>query len=524
MLFTRRAFVQSTLASAAALASRAVPAQATQSAALAARLAADPRRPQFHLLPAAGWMNDPNGPIFWKGRYHMFFQFNPHAAVWGDMHWAHAVSPDMVHWRHLPVALSPTPDGPDADGCFSGSTADVHGTPTIIYTAVRAAAPDQATLRDERHSFRESQCIATPADATLVRWDKDPHPVIPSPPPGLAVTGFRDPAPFRQGDDWYLCIGSGVRAEGGKPGKGMVLLYRSRDFRRWEYLHPLAEGEPDDATGAHPGATNPVESGEMWECPDFFPLGPNGRHVLIYSTAGKVFWESGKLDRATMRFAKERSGVLDYGSFYAPKTQLDRDGHRILWGWIPETRPEAEYSAAGWAGMMSLPRVLILDAAGGLRFRFAPQLEQLRGAALRTVRVPLDQGRAALRMNLGRAAAEALLEPDPRLSAFSFSLRDRSNPGDHLLTVSYDAHRQDQLLIDGKHAAVTGRATPNLHMFIDGSVIEVTAGDQAALTKRFYYSGDAAPEIEAVLETDAHHATGLSGWPIHPISANRLTA
>ena len=73
------------------------------------RLAADPLRPQFHLLPAKNWMNDPNGPIFWKGMYHMFFQYNPNAAAWGDMHWAHAISRDMIHWKHLPVALAPTP-------------------------------------------------------------------------------------------------------------------------------------------------------------------------------------------------------------------------------------------------------------------------------------------------------------------------------------------------------------------------------------------------------------------------------
>src|SRR5690242_220623 len=77
--------------------------------ALQVKLAADPLRPQFHLLPAKNWMNDPNGPIFWNGLYHMFFQYNPNAAVWGDMHWNHAVSEDMIHWRHLPIALAPTP-------------------------------------------------------------------------------------------------------------------------------------------------------------------------------------------------------------------------------------------------------------------------------------------------------------------------------------------------------------------------------------------------------------------------------
>ena len=72
----------------------------------------DPLRPQFHLLPAANWMNDPDGPIYWKNNYHMFYQYNPNSAYWGDMHWAHAISTDMVHWKHLPVTFCPTPAAP----------------------------------------------------------------------------------------------------------------------------------------------------------------------------------------------------------------------------------------------------------------------------------------------------------------------------------------------------------------------------------------------------------------------------
>src|SRR5712672_1804859 len=79
----------------------------------------DPQRPAYHLLPSHGWINDPCGPVYWQGHYHMFFQYNPHAAVWGDMHWAHATSPDMIHWQRLPIALAPTPGGPDSEGCFT---------------------------------------------------------------------------------------------------------------------------------------------------------------------------------------------------------------------------------------------------------------------------------------------------------------------------------------------------------------------------------------------------------------------
>ncbi|MGB7355304.1 MAG: glycoside hydrolase family 32 protein, partial [Acidobacteriaceae bacterium] len=218
-----------------------------------AQLANDPRRPQYHLLPARNWMNDPNGPIYWGGQYHMFFQYNPHAAVWGDMHWGHAVSPDMIHWRHLPVALAPTPGGPDAAGCFTGSALNDGARVAILYTGVVSAPENETTIRDGAHSLRESQCLAF-STGDLTRWTKDSQAVIAVPPPGLAVTGFRDPAPWRQGDAWYCAIGSGIRGQG-----GAILLYRSADLRHWDYLHPLAQG-----SGSGQAAANPVDSGDMW--------------------------------------------------------------------------------------------------------------------------------------------------------------------------------------------------------------------------------------------------------------------
>ena len=153
-------------------------------------------------------MNDPNGPIYWKGKYHMFFQYNPNAAVWGDMHWAHAVSPDMIHWRHLPVALAPTPGGPDADGCFSGTAVVNNGTPTFIYTGVAKAPEAEATIRDGHNVLRETQLYATSADPDLRTWTKRAAPVIAAPPPGMKVTGFRDPAPWKENSPESLASGA----------------------------------------------------------------------------------------------------------------------------------------------------------------------------------------------------------------------------------------------------------------------------------------------------------------------------
>ena len=148
-------------------------------------------------------------------------------------------------------------------------------------------------------------------------------------------------------------------------------LYKSADLRNWEYLHPLVSGK-----GNGKETSDFVDSGEMWECPDFFRLGK--KHVFLYSTERKVYWQTGELDPKELIFHPEKTGFQDFGAFYAPKSQQDANGNRILWGWITETRPEAEFSAAGWAGCMSLPRVLSLNRENVLEMRFLPELSKLR--------------------------------------------------------------------------------------------------------------------------------------------------
>lgn len=488
--------------------------QSSQETKLAAKLAADPRRPQYHLLPKANWMNDPNGPIYWKGNYHMFFQYNPNGAYWGDMHWGHAVSPDMVHWRHLPVALAPTPGSPDAAGCFSGTSVIDGERVAVLYTGVVAVPEAEATLRDGAHNFRESQCLAWGEGANLTRWTKAPQPVIAAPPPGMDVSGFRDPQPWRQGDVWYMAVGSGFKGKG-----GAVLLYRSKDLQKWEYLHVLAAGAGNGKT-----AVNPVETGDMWECPDFFPLGD--KYVLIFSSEGKSRWQSGSLDKRSMIFHAEHSGVLDYGSLYAAKTQRDASGNRILWGWIPEKRSEGEYRAAGWAGMMSLPRLLTLGRDGELRIEVAPAVESIREPehTLEMAANNADLEKKVAGMRLYAACGEIACAFAAGSEPFRLSLLPHLNSGTHLLSCDYDPSRPDHITMDG--IAVPIRASGGriqLRFFVDGSVIESFVNGQSAYTKRFYYPGPKAPDVNLQLTCSSKVLLSLSTRPISPISPNRLT-
>ena len=481
-----------------------------------AELAADPRRPQYHLLPAVNWMNDPNGPIYWQGQYHMFYQYNPNGAYWGDMHWGHAVSPDMIHWRHLPVALSPTPGGPDAGGCFSGTAlSDGSGRVAMLYTGVVPAPENQATIRDGVHSLRESQCLAFGAGADLTAWAKDDMPVIANPPEGLDVTGFRDPVPWKHRDAWLMAVGSGLRGKG-----GAVLLYRSTDLHHWQYLHLFAGG-----SGGGDQTPNPVDSGDMWECPDFFPLG--GKHVLIHSTQGKAFWQSGSFDTDALVFHAERGGVLDSGSFYAPKTQLDLAQNRILWGWIPESRPEAEYRASGWAGLMSLPRVLTLDSSGDLRIETAAQVEKLRKTE-RKLNLTADEDknrRLLAEFRLEDCCGEIACSFQKGAQPTEISLVSEQTMDQPWLTCRFDPSRPTEMQIDGKTVSVgsTGNGQIQLRFFVDGSVIECFANSAAPLTKRFYYAGANAPALRVNVTAGWKNLSSLSLWQFSPISSDRLT-
>lgn len=465
----------------------------------------DNDRPEYHLLAPHNWMNDPNGPIFWKGKFHMFYQLNPNAAIWGDMHWGHAVSTDMIRWHHEAIALAPTPGGADSEGCFSGSAVVYNGVPTILYTGVQNAAPDKATIRDGQNKLRETQMIATADGDDIAHWVKTETPVIADPPADMQVTGFRDPCPWKEEDGWYLALGSGERGNG-----GCVLLYRSQDLRHWTYVGKLAQGMPGDS----PTATDPVGSGDMWECPDFFEV--NGTHCLYYSAKGKVISMTGDYDKAAHRFTQRHSGLLDHGSYYAAKSFVAPDGRRIVWGWIQESRPQAEFAAAGWSGVMSLPRQLRASADGQLIIEPAKEVELLRGTVVRS---PLASGTPH------RRTSETLRH--------EFAFNVKKHPASLEFRLQTGGAVRWRITLDyatGKvrcgsaefalPAPVLGAA--DLRIFLDGSVIECFVGGREAVTSRVYGLIPGATTL--VSEVKGPGSVELSHWPLNAISKDRLTS
>jgi beta-fructofuranosidase len=268
-----------------------------------------------------------------------------------------------------------------------------------------------------------------------------------------------------------------------------------------------------------------VDTGEMWECPDFFPLGD--KHVLLYSAERKVYWQVGEFDKRDLKFYAETSGLLDHGSYYAMKSMVDAKGRRILWGWVEETRAPQACLAAGWAGSMALPRVLTLGADHRLRMEVPPEFSELCRETGRLMASPkVDVAAALARMPVAHRAARIGLRFQIGAGPCGLELR-RSGTKDNsaLLTLRFNGSASTPFVSFGTHSiplAPDGEGISSLDLWIDGSVIEAFADHRQALTERCYAVADG--DIFAVWEGPSYALKELSISQVTPISADRLTS
>ena len=467
-------------------------------------------RPLYHVTPPQHWMNDPNGLIQWQGIFHLFYQHNPFGSLWGNMHWGHAISRDLVHWEHLPIALTPDEDGPDDGGCFSGVAIDADGTPTLIYTGVRK--PDHEP---------QLPCLATSDDPLLRTWTKFPgNPIIPGPPTGIDAVIFRDHTVWREDGIWYQGIGSGIAGEG-----GTVLVYRSDDLLTWEYLHPLVVG---DAT-----QTEPFPTGTGWECPDFFEV--DGRAGLIFASHGpgglNVAWLTG--DYVNHRLLPSATGLVDAGpSFYAPQSFTDETGRRIMIGWLRERRADDAQVADGWSGAMTLPRKLSIGEDGTLHSTPVPEIAQLRGE--HTALTADDIAEDGTVTTAAGDAIELQATFSPASEPVGLLVRRDAATGEHV-RITVDPHA-GELILDTtsgstdpgtfgmrtvERVALEAGAPIALRVFIDRSVIEVFLNDRIAVSDRVYPFSHEATGI-AVIGRELLQA--LDAWQMQPMRVTSIEA
>lgn len=425
--------------------------------------------PQYHLSPRAGWMNDPNGLIWFDGWYHAFYQHHPWSPKWGPMHWGHARSLDLLHWEHLPIALAP--EGPeDKDGCFSGSAVVKDGELALIYTGHKFHGDPSSD-----DNLYQVQCLATSRDGTEFQRQGQ---IVDTP---VGMHHFRDPKVWREGDAWYMVVGARDEET------GQIRLYRSEDLREWQDAGVLVEAQ--------------AGQGFMWECPDFFTL--NGKRILMFSPQGMVAsgydrrnlfqsgyivgdWQPGEAFSQQSAFQE-----MDRGhDFYAPQSFLAPDGRRIVMGWMAMWESPMPEQEDGWAGMLTLPRELTLTDDNRLQMRPAKELESLRQN--RTDWRVGELRNEAKRVMEECNAEEVILKWDLAASdaeQYGLALEDgmRLYVDSQAQRLVLERHYPQYGLCGQRSIPLLQSATLELRIFFDSSSVEVFVNDgEACLSSRIY--------------------------------------
>jgi len=458
-------------------------------------------RPALHFTPPAGWLNDPNGLVFYKGEYHLFYQYYPHSLVWGPMHWGHAVSRDLLQWEHLDPALTPDESGQ----CFSGSavvdwenTSGLFpGEPGLVafFTSVSPAREGAPGV--------QSQSIAFSRDKGR-SWQHYPgNPVLANP----GILDFRDPKVF-----WHTPTRRWVMALACDQ---CVRFYTSPNLLDWQYASEF-------------GADSGAHDSRSWECPDLFEMsvaGSEQKHwVLVvgiqeqsYSGGSGTQYFVGQFDGE--RFSNDNPPEtvlwLDYGrDYYATQSWSDipaEDGRRLAISWMGNWLYSQQSPATDYRGAMTLPRELLLvDTPAGLRLkqRFVAELGGLQGSVEIGASEPrrLQAGDEQV-LQSSRATSHGRLELT--LTAGSLVQLYLDQDGYPDLTLTHDGAR---LLLENRREGSNGVAQYDqhfphqigldlgpselveLHWLIDRGSLEILMNDGLySLTNLMFPAPDAGP-------------------------------
>lgn len=488
-------------------------------------------RPQYHFTPAANWMNDPNGLVFFAGEYHLFYQFNPYGNTWGHMSWGHAVSQDLVHWRHLPVAI------PEVDGvmAFSGS-AVVDSNNSSGF-----GRPDQPALVATYTGYRgaqksQSQYIAYSTDRGRSWTRYAGNPVL-----DIGARDFRDPKVFwyESQRKWVMVVALAAEHK--------ISVYSSPDLKQWTHLSDFGPAG---------------EVGGAWECPDLFQLPVDGdpsktRWVLIVNlNPGGLGGGSGTQyfvgDFDGSRFTADQSEYTsavagasrkptlwaDYGrDFYAAVSWSNipaTDGRRVWIGWMNNWQYGKDIPTSPWRSAQSAPRALTLRTTPtGIRLAQQPvaELERLRGPRRRIGPRTIPAGSTSL---VSRGIAGRALEIVADLeagSATEFGLKVRVGRNEETV-IGIDPHA-GQIFVDrirsgqvGFHPEFGGRhAGPlpvehgrvRLHVLVDWSSVEVFAGaGETVITDQIFPAGTSAG-VALYAKGGTARLISLDAWPLRSI-------
>jgi len=478
-------------------------------------------RPQYHFTPAKNWMNDPNGPIYYKGEYHLFYQYNPFGNEWGHMSWGHAVSRDLVHWEHLPVAI------PEENGImiFSGSTVvDWHNSSGFCKEANAAEPSCLVAIYTGHTQTLQTQNLAYSNDWGRTWTKYEGNPVL-----DLHMQDFRDPKVF-----WHEPSHTWVMVAA-LPTLHKVRFFGSTDLKHWSALSDFG---PAGGTAG------------VWECPDLFPLPVEGeagqsRWVLsINVNPGGLMGGSadqyfvGQFDGTTFVNANPAEQVLwaDYGKdFYASTSFSDipaTDGRRIWLGWLLNWEYAGKVPTSPWCGVQSIPRVLsLIRFPEGIRLVQSPvkELEVLRRnhVSLGEMDIAAANG-ALLAKRVHGDALEIIADLDSSNSAEA-GIRVRKGK-DEATTIGVDWAKQEVFVdrtrsgdtafdpkFPGRHAGPllpVGGERVKLHIFVDRSSVEVFVNNGATVISDAIFPSRDSQGIELYSSGGQARIVKLEVWTL----------
>lgn len=452
-------------------------------------------RPQYHFSPPSKWMNDPNGMVYYKGEYHLFYQHYPDSTVWGPMHWGHAVSKDLVYWKHLPIALYP-----DSLGLiFSGSVVvDKNNTSGLqkgselplvaLYTYHDLKKEKAGKEMDFQY---QGMAYSLNRGRTWTKYEKNP--VIKN----NGVKDFRDPKVFwhKASKHWVMVLAVADRID----------FYRSKNLREWDYTGSFGKEH-----GSHGG---------VWECPDLLEMpvsgskekkwvlivsigngGPNGGSATQYFVGdfnGETFINSN---------TKETVLWLDYGpDNYAGVTWSNVGREHLFLGWMSNWNYAQVVPTKSWRSAMTIPRTLHLQKTPAGLYVFSKPVKQLSILRNSTQKMLLAKPHTT------NGLAEVVVTFDPSASSGNDFGVNFSNKKNQTLRVGFNK-RLNQFFIDRSKAgdtsfasSFTGKAMAprlldnklvSLHIFIDHSSVEVFADDGAVVLTSLFFPADVMKTVE----------------------------
>lgn len=458
-------------------------------------LLADPYRPTYHFVIPEDYAGpfDPNGAIFWRGQYHLFYIYQENRVHC----FGHVSSVDLVHWRQHPTPLYPTADSPDR-GMFSGNCfINKRGEATMLF-----------------HGVGAGNCIATSSDDQLDRWTKLPsNPIIPNP-TGQEPYASWDPHGWVEDGQYYGLFG-------GTPGSGKPpSMFKAAALDGWKYVGPFLHHNLPD-----------VASNEDISCPDFFQLGGKRVLVCIAHNRGTRYYVGDWKHEQFYPEIHERMSWVD-NTYFAPESLTAPDGRRILWAWIFDQRSHGLRTASGWSGEMALPRELALGDDHRLRMRPIEELKRLRYNEQTQQNIAVAADKEVVLPKIAGNTIELEVQIEVQ-DAKQVGLKVcRSPDREEETSVVYDTADQHLKIDTTKSSLAEGtkkvEAGPfalksgellTLRVFVDRSVVEVFANDRQAVLRRIYPVRPDSLGISVFATGGAAQVRQVKAWQLAPSNA-----